>query len=86
MKLTRITITALGAAALAAGLGVAGCGSQAATTTPPQVKIVHATSPPKVIHVTSPAKPVPTKTVYVTPPPATAPAAAQPALHRLHRP
>jgi hypothetical protein len=78
MKTKRTITIALTATALAAGLGVAACGSQAASTAPPQVKIVHVTSPPKVTHVASPAKPAPTKTVYVTPPPATPSATAQP--------
>ncbi len=78
MKTKRTITMALTATALAAGLGVAACGSQAASTAPPQVKIVHVTSPPKVTHVASPAEPAPTKTVYATPPPATPSAAAQP--------
>ena len=71
-------LAALGAVPVAAlGLGLAACGSQAATA-PPQVRIVHVTAPPKVVHVTTPAKPVPAKTVYVTPPPATPAAPASP--------
>jgi hypothetical protein len=79
-----IKLIAIPAISLAAGLGMAACGSVKAPVAKPAVTVTHTVTakpaPAKIVYVT--AKPAPAKTVYVqapAPTPTEAPAAPAPA-------